>query len=745
MKSYPKISIIILGVALLAGSSFAPAQEGAPSATATGTPDSSLTHNPPAQSAQQDFSTLDRTQSGVRIKLPGEHAILLSIGDSIDIDQLSEGSPGKKVHSVFIPAFLEKQIKPIPLGPRTNYEIATMNSVEDITRKSSLAVSASVSGPWGSASASYNRKRFSYVGKEILQANLDLKTSVNNDVLDLQYGNPAEAFTSDILARIASANASKGDPNKLMMLRRDFRDQYGTCFVIEIEKGARYRVVFSKQIDHTKRIDEQSMEFSASVSAYANKVKTSVKTAKQDIDELQKKAITTTGELEGGPTTVLINHDLESFLQYINDTGDKGKPGSSWIQAAIEKPSKLQAVVVPFSAIPELALLASGPTGIGGAGEVRQIAPLFPPATAPAPKELSPIAEHVQFSPSWGVISFATVPYPIPVAMRVNSATNTIDLGVQCSDDLHAMDSRLASWLPILDQDVDPTYATIFGGDRKSPPGVAKNSSIELYFSLATAHGTGENVLTAVGKGGEGAPLGIGYPPTAEQLYNQVSNRNGFVYWYRFAAATPGQLQGFLAAAASNDGVQLRTVVNLDELNPISLRDRKFRIQKQGDAYEVLSPVLLEGSHAEESLTRLYSVEEAVAKLKASLEIPVKATIDGKRNPIQVPITVGTIPPFATVVMDVSGAIDPWGRTPHYDADQEGGMLIYELASKKPLPKDGKAGKHFRWVNRTGEIQQLRVGHKDRDAGNNSGSYKLTGIIKLYDEPAEPVAKKSAL
>ncbi len=738
MKTFFKTPVLVWAVAPLIVASVAFGQEAsAPEGTADQARSSPL--------PQPRVTALDRTQSGVRIKLPGEHAIRLLIGDSIDIDQLGENNPGKKARSVFNPEFLKNRTLPIPLGPRTNYEVATMNSVEEITRKSSLAVSASVSGAWGSASASYNRKRFSYVGKEILQANLDLKTSVEDEALDLRYEKPAEVFTGDIVAKIAAAEAAKSEPTKLMMLRREFRDQYGTCFVIEIEKGARYRVVFSKQIDHTKRIDEQSTSFSASVNAYCNKVKTSVQTAKQDINELQRVEITTTGELEGGPTTVLVHHDLESFLQYINDTGNKGKPGDSWIKAAIQTPSKLHAVVVPFSAVPELALLSSGPTGIGGAGEVRQIAPFFPPAHATAPKEISPIAEHEQFSPSWGVISFATVPYPIPVAMRVNAATKTVDVGVQCSAELHAVEASLPSWLNTLDHDVDRTYATVFGGDRRSPPPIAKNSSIELHFSLPTAHGTGEPILTAVGKS-EGGPLGVDYPPTAEQLYNQLSDRNGFVYWYRFAPTTAAELSRFLTAAASNDGVQLRTVVNLDELNPVSLRDRRFRVQKQGNDYDILSPILLEANHSEESLRRLYAIEAAFAQLKANLEIPIKATIDGRRNPIQAPITVGTVPPFATVVIEIAGKIDPWTvKEPRYDADAEGGMLIYRLVSGKPLPKDGKAGKHFRWVNRTGEVQQLRVGHKDTDASNNSGKYELSGAIKLYAESAEPVAEKGGL
>ena len=740
MKNLIEFSVTLSLAALLVTASRA---QNAPPPSATPPLGTQATQAPSEQSPQQDqLNTQASPQSGVRIKLPGEHAIRLSIGDSIDIDQLGEDNPGKKPRSIFKPTFLTERIHPLKREPVTGYHVATMNSVEEITRKSSLAVSASGSGPWGSATASYNRKRFSYVGKEILQANLDLTTSVDNHQLDLRYDTPADVFTDDIVKKIEAAQAVKGDPPKLMEKRRDFRDQYGTCFVIEIEKGARYRAVFSQSIDHTKRIDEQSVAFSASVNAYCNKVKTTVTTAQQDINELQKKQINTTGELEGGPTTVLVSHDLPSFLAYMNDTGDKGRPGKTWIEAAKRNQSNLHAIAIPFSSIPELAILASGPTGIGGAGEVTLLAPVSPPADSVESKRLSPIAEYVQFSPSWGVIAFATVPYPIPVAMRVNPATNTVELGVQSSDDLHATKAILPSWLYTLEQYVYPPYATVFGGDRQTPPTVAKNSPIELHFSLAAAHGSGENILSASGQG-YGAPVGIGYPPPAEQLWNQLSQRSGFVYWYRFAAATSGELDRFLTAAVSNEGVQLRTVVNLDELNPVSLRNRIFRIQKNGNEYGVISPLLLETTHVEESLRRLYSIEEAFANLKKCLEIPITTTINGKRNPIQNPITVGTVPPFATVVLEAAGKIDPFTvKEPRYDADRDGGMLIYQLASGKPLPKNGKAGKHFRWVNQTGEVQQLRVGHKDRDSQDNSGKYDLSGMIKLYNEPAEPSVKK---
>ncbi|MBA3353735.1 MAG: hypothetical protein H0U23_15175 [Blastocatellia bacterium] len=332
--------------------------------------------------------------------------------------------------------------------------------VYQLTRKSSLAVNASVGGYWGSASASFNESKFQDQYRESLTAQASMQADAETIQLRTD-GINLDAFDPVVKQLILDARTAfdASDFSRLQALRHQFRLNYGTCYMALENKGARLVLEASKKLDTKLSIEAQKKDFKAAASGMSSmfgSASVGATQTKETKEFVKKSDLQIRGYLQGADGTLPLNPDRDTIWQYINQGINK----SGWVASARANPTRLTTGIVPYASIPALAILAYSASGTSTLGGSKELSSVYPIMDGQHNHEYAAIGTFLQYATGLGALSYSFVPLPVITGkLYVDRESGIVDLPIKMAqfDDETMRNLRVARWKEIKQKELDVT------------------------------------------------------------------------------------------------------------------------------------------------------------------------------------------------------------------------------------------------------------------------------------------------
>ena len=245
--------------------------------------------------------------------------------------------------SVLKPTALEAPEEAI--GPKTEPSYEFQESFKQVTETSSFGVSASVSSPFFSAAGSYNRTAFGQRSDEKVYMAAWVRSDTHKIEIPLDTLSKPESFKDEVhaLRREALSSLSGRGVRPIDDVRREFQSKYGDGLVLLLRRGAMFHWETSKKVSAGESRDDVKAELTASYIGFKASVETS--TSREEINRDQHLA--GSGVFVGGAKKIPEGMSVADFISYMNQ-------GSGWIAEAQSNPATLEAVTIPYAAVPYL-------------------------------------------------------------------------------------------------------------------------------------------------------------------------------------------------------------------------------------------------------------------------------------------------------------------------------------------------------------------------------------------------------
>jgi hypothetical protein len=682
----------------------------------------------PAESVESKYR--DNFENPVIINLPVmQDTRSLILGSGVGFGPESgEVRIAPRPTSVFSDAFLSDPTNK-PTG-QSDQQLK-VKFIEDLdiyklTKESSLAINIAAKGFWGSASASYNEKKFQEEYKEKLMSQASLEWE--DATVQLFFNGESLGIFDEVVqewvmeARAAFDDGQKGAA-RLKELRRNFQQTYGTCYVGLEYKGARLVINASQRLDTQRSMFEQKKAFKASTSGMGligsakgsvtakNKVETFIKNSDVEIRAFQ----------QGGDGTLPLGDNREEIWKYIND----GLRGVGWVETAKNDPPRVTLGILPYASIPALAILASPSPAVSQISGSRELDPIYPLMDGKEDKDYSAIGTFLQYPTGWGAVQYSLVPIPIPVGkIRVDKENGIVRIPVRMHrfDDLRSLIKL--RWSEAKTK-LDPRDKLFFDELVEPEPIPSATIWFDVDYDYEGAPGTPENARI-VAFGGDGPRQNKGnFPPDLAQLYNDYPNTRDDVYSFSFKGSLEA-LEAFPTQVKA--GIRLRPVVDINGVQQIRLTP--FRV-KTDDNLEIEVPKRIERPETSEALRRLQSLEDST--VSREMVRTVSQATQNARSPYT---HLAAVPGFYKIRVVASGLFSLWNSNAALGPDYKGGAMRYLLTKDKLPPpsvvptgiiqRDIKAAEVWEWENKSGDVVFVSdVIYDEGGRSDNRGEFKL--------------------